>query len=269
MDVPATQTDLARQYPAALLYQENSVLSPARAAAFQERIVAYAQASADTAPPPNAAGKTYPHRPRVALPPRPRVPRRVERAIWKRRTRRTFTGKGISTSRLGRVLRCAYGVTGRTNADSTPLPATDLRACPSAGALYPLEVYPVVLRSGDLPAGVYHYNVPGHALERLADGDFRRQIEANLLGAELVTGADAALLISGVLARALAKYGERGYRFMLIEVGHLAQNVALACEALGLGSVCIGGFYEDALAELLGTDRRQEPVQYVLLLGTR
>ena len=269
MDIPTTELNLDGQFPAAMLYQENSVLNPARGPAFQERIVAYTEASTGVSPPPNADAKTYPHCPRIALPGRPRLRHPVERTIWKRRTRRAFTRKGISLSRLGRILRCAYGVTGRTDADSAPFPGTDLRACPSAGALYPLEVYPVVLRSSDLPVGVYHYNVPAHALERLATGDFRGRLESNLLGTEFVRGADAALLISGASERTLSKYGERGYRFILIEVGHLAQNVALACEALGLNSVCLGGFYEDGLAELLGTDRRREPVQYVILLGTR
>lgn len=269
MNIPTTEPSLDQRFPTAMLYQENSVLNPARGPAFQERIMSYTKVSGDVLALPNAHAKTYPHCSRIALPDGPRRRHPVERTIWKRRTRRAFTRKGISLLQLGRVLRCAYGVTGRSADDSAPFPVTDLRACPSAGALYPLEVYPVVLRSRKLSVGVYHYNVPDHALERLVAGDFRSQLESNLLGIEMAPGADAALLISCVLDRTLTKYGERGYRFILIEVGHLAQNVALACEAFGLNSVYIGGFYEDGLAELLGTDRRHEPVQYVILLGTR
>ena len=271
MDLPWTQPDLARQCPAAMLYQENSVLNPARAAGFQERILAFteAQLAEDGA---RAAAKTYPHGRRVALPGGPWRTRAVERVIERRRTRRAFTGKGISARRLGRILRCAGGITGRASGpvgEVGPVGDVALRACPSAGALYPLEVYPVVLRSPDLPSGVHHYHVAAHALECLSAGDVRRRLEADLLGVELMPGADAALLITSVLERTLAKYGERGYRFVLIEVGHLAQNVALVCEAMGLNSVCLGGFHEDGLAELLDVDRRREPVQYVILLGTR
>jgi SagB-type dehydrogenase family enzyme len=188
----------------------------------------------------------------------------VERIIGNRRTRRSFNKKGVQIAKLSRILKSAYGVTSRESDEAGNMM---FRACPSAGALYPLEIYPVVLRSKDLAIGVYHYNVISHSLEFVKKGDFLEEIDNNLLGAELMPGADVALVITSVIDRSMAKYDERGYRFILIEVGHLAQNISLVCSELGFNSVCMGGFYEKGLADLLSTDVREEPVQYVILLG--
>jgi SagB-type dehydrogenase family enzyme len=260
MDYPQNLKDLSKCYPAAMIYHENSTLNPARERMFRERILAFGQVEY------GRSEKTYPLHPNIYLPTRPLLRKSVERVIEKRRTRRTFTKKGVPAAKLARILKCAYGV---THSASEETGNVMFRACPSAGALYPLEIYPVVLRSIDLATGVYHYNVKDHILEYLKKGDFQEQLDNNLLGTELMPGADIALLITSDLELTMAKYGERGYRFILIEVGHLAQNISLVCEAMRLNSVCLGGFYEDGLAGLLSTDVRREPVQYVVLLGTR
>jgi len=262
---PWTSPDLAEQYPATMLYQENSSWNPAREPLLRERLTFFSKESVDHRDPLSPACKTYPLCPCLHLP-HPLFRSPIERVIEKRRTRRKFTGKGISTRQLARILISAYGITTK---EGTEAGAHLLRACPSAGALYPLEIYPVILHSKDLQAGLYHYNIDNHGIELLAKGALRDKIEANLLGVELMPGADVALLVTSILERTLAKYGERGYRFILIEIGHLAQNVSLVCEAMKLNAVCIGGFYEDGLADLLSTDRRGEPVQHVILLGTR
>ena len=258
MNCPENLDDLSKHYPATMLYQENSNLNPAREPAFREKILGFHQDE-------GSAGKTYPLNTSIKLSNCRLWQKPIERTIQKRRTRRSFPKKGIATAKLGRILKCAYGIT-HTKSDENG--NIMLRACPSAGALYPLEVYSVVLRSKDLANGVYHYNVQTHRLEFLTEGDFHKQLYENLLGVELMPGADIALLITSDLSRTMTKYGERGYRFILIEVGHLAQNVSLVCETLGINSVCLGGFYERGLSDLLSTDVRRQPVQYVILLAT-
>lgn len=260
MDPFEQQKDLSERYPAATIYMENSNLTPARNHIFQEKIMDFGQDES------RSSGKSYPLCKIISLPAGPILKRPVERIIENRRTRHSFSRKGVRIAKLARILKSAYGVTSRGSEDTGDM---ILRACPSAGALYPLEIYPVVLRSKDLAMGVYHYNVKGHSLELVKKGDFLEELDNNLLGAELMPGADVALVITSVIDRAMAKYDERGYRFILIEVGHLAQNISLVCEALGFNSVCMGGFYEKGLADLLSTDVRSEPVQYVILLGAR
>lgn len=263
MTDPWERPKVAETCPATMLHIENSSLNPAREKMFHEHVYTFsAQALGENAFP----GKSYPLSPCTPLPATSFLKKPIERTITRRRTRRSFTGKGIRLGKLARILRSAYGITSPASAESNG-PA--YRACPSAGALYPLEIYPAVFHSQGLQSGIYHYNVRNNSLERLTEQITYEQIDANLLGTELMPGADVALVITAVLDRALSKYGERGYRFALIEVGHLAQNVSLVCEALGLNSVCLGGFYEDGLAELLSIDSRSEPVQYVVLIGTR
>jgi SagB-type dehydrogenase family enzyme len=254
---------LAHMYPATMLYLENSVLNPARERICREDILTF---SAHVQGNDASLGKSYPLCPGTPLPGPSILRNATERVIGRRRTRRNFTGKGIGLRKLARILHCAYGVTSR-NSGRTNAPA--FRACPSAGALYPLEIYPIVLNSRDLHKGLYHYNVQKHSLERLSKANSYDQLDKNLFGAELMPRADVALVITAVLERTLRKYGERGYRFILIEVGHMAQNVSLVCESLDLNSVCLGGFYEDGLAKLLSIEPRLESVQYIVLIGTR
>jgi len=263
MKPPWERPKLVEKCPATMLHIENSSLNPARQRVFQENVYTFSeQALGENAFP----GKSYPLSPCTALPVASFLKKPIERTITRRRTRRSFTGKGISLRKLARILRSAYGITSPASEGASG-PA--YRACPSAGALYPLEIYPAVFHSQGLQSGLYHYNVPKNSLERLTEVITYEQLDANLLGTELMPRADVALVITAALDRALSKYGERGYRFALIEVGHLAQNISLVCEALGLNSVCLGGFYEEGIAQLLEIDSRTEPVQYVVLIGTR
>src|SRR6185312_3392731 len=136
----------------------------------------------------------------------------------------------------------------------------------SAGALYPIEVYALVLRAGALEAGLYHYAPLEHELA------FLRAVtsaEALPLNPPLLAPADASLVL--VLAarfeRVQKKYGERGYRFALIEAGHIAQNVSLLAAALGLDAVCMGGFFDEPMNQLLQLDGVREAAVYSVVLG--
>jgi SagB-type dehydrogenase family enzyme len=196
--------------------------------------------------------------------PLPTVPptTELERAIHGRRSVRAFSGRGVTPTELARLLYYAYGRTG-----DHPAP-NYYRAVPSGGALYPLEVYPVVLRGDGLPEGICHYNAEHHRLDLLRAGNFLPQLKEVLHGSGIdLDGAAVVVVLSSVLRRNLFKYHDRGYRMVLMEAGEVAQNLALQATSLGLGTVFMGGFFDDELARLLGLDEVSEPCLLPIVVG--
>jgi SagB-type dehydrogenase family enzyme len=147
------------------------------------------------------------------------------------------------------------------------------RAYPSAGALYPLEFYLAARTCEGVPQAMYHFDPLRHVLANIAplptDALFMRLVFAETPTCNLLENAAVVLIMTAVFDRTQTKYGERGYRFALLEAGHAAQNVLLCATAAGLDAVPLGGFCEDALGEALGLDARQESPLHVLLLGAR
>lgn len=198
---------------------------------------------AETVPLPAAAAPTMP----LAL------------TLEARRSVREYTGTPLAADVLSGLLRYAYGQTG----------AGDRRYAPSAGALYPLELYPVVLEgAGAVPSGLYHYNVRDHALERLPADDLRESLAGAIFVPEAARTASVAIAITAVFGRTKIKYGERGYRFALLEAGHVAHNLCLIAAAFGLATAPIGGFVDDALNGLLDVDGVDEAAVYLVTIGT-
>jgi SagB-type dehydrogenase family enzyme len=134
------------------------------------------------------------------------------------------------------------------------------RTAPSAGALYPLEVYVVVGRVDGLEAAVYRYDQRKHALQAVIKGDVRKKLSRAALDQDWVHGGAIALVFSAVYERTTSKYGNRGIRYVHIEAGHAMQNVYLQAEALGLGTVTIGAFSDNSVIELLHLDEQQQPL---------
>lgn len=193
----------------------------------------------------------------IALPePSLTGPKSLEEPVAARRSVRDFSSKGLSVKDISQLLWSAQGVTG----------AGGLRAAPSAGALYPLEIYVVVGRVDGLEPGVYRYRPQRHRLARTGQSDVRKQIYAAALRQEPVREAAAVLVISAVFARSEVKYGKRGVRYSLLEAGHAAQNVCLQATALGLGAVPIGAFHDSRVAQILGLGQEETPL-YLLPIG--
>jgi len=165
----------------------------------------------------------------------------VEEAISNRRSVRDFKPGSISMAQLSQILWAAQGITGRGW----------LRAAPSAGALYPLEIYAVVGAVEGLEAGVYHYDPKNHSIKREVEGDLRQQLSNAALQQEPISVAPVNIVITAIYERTRQKYGDRATRYVHIEVGHAAQNVYLQAEAMGLGTVIIGAFYDDRVKEVL------------------
>jgi SagB-type dehydrogenase family enzyme len=146
--------------------------------------------------------------------------------------------------------------------------AAGRRPVPSAGALYPLELYVAALAVEGVPAAVYHYHPFRHRLERLTAVS-RPDVARALVDPALAEDAGALLVVSAVFWRSRIKYGLRGYRFALLEAGHVVQNAVLAAAAAGIAALPLGGFYDRRLDELIRVDGLDEASVYGLLLGGR
>jgi SagB-type dehydrogenase family enzyme len=182
----------------------------------------------------------------------------LEEAIERRRSGREYSALPVSLLELSRLLHRASGITDR---------ATGFRAAPSAGALYPLETYVVANGVEDLPRGIYRYRPAGHSLEAVREGDFSRQVSLAALGQEMVARAPVVLLLSAVFERCRVKYRERSYRYILMECGHVAQNVYLAATSMGLSACAVAAFLDDDLNGLLGLDGEEEAALYLVCVG--
>jgi SagB-type dehydrogenase family enzyme len=187
--------------------------------------------------------------------------------ITRRRSASAFKADAMPLENLAAILRSAYGVTSRFEVE--PGIYQTLRTVPSAGALFPLEVYCLAFNIDGLPPAVYHYDPTRDVLERTRNGDVRSELAESMPMAQLVASCPVALVVTAMLWRSRFKYGQRGYRFALLEAGHLAQNVLLASEALDLGSVPVGGFYDHKLATLVAIDGVNEVPLYVLPIGAK
>lgn len=186
----------------------------------------------------------------------------VEAAIQGRRSERGFLPEPLTMGQLSQLLWAAQGIT-----DPHPDPAQRfLRAAPSAGAQYPLDLYLVAGLVEGLAAGVYHYRPLEHQVIPLITGDLRRPLARSCLGQMFIAPAPVLMVITAEYSRITGRYGERGIRYTHMEVGHVGQNLHLQAEALGLGTVVIGAFRDDEVAEVLQLPHGLEPL-YVMPVG--
>jgi SagB-type dehydrogenase family enzyme len=209
----------------------------------------------------NNTYKTYPGAKMVKLPQPNYKGIPVEEAIKKRRSVRSYSKKALTLPQLSQLLFAAQGITGSVS-------GFGLRAAPSAGALYPIEVYVVVNNIEALSQGIYHYNVQKHAVELLKEGDFRKEITNAGLWQDMLGDANVTFVLSAVFERTQRKYGDRSLRYIYMEAGHISQNIALQAVSLGLGSVSIGAFYDEQVNKLIGLDGSRESVIYLQAVGT-
>jgi SagB-type dehydrogenase family enzyme len=202
--------------------------------------------------------------PRVPLDP-PSNGSPLERLILQRTSCRSWTGEAISLGDVGSVLGAMYGAT-RVLAFPDGI-EIDVRTVPSAGGLYPLELYILADHVEGLPQGLYHYARLEHALVPLRMQVRSSDLDRVMLLPELVDGAAAVVFVAAVFDRTLHKYAARGYRYVLLEAGHAAQNGCLRATELGLGSLCLGGFRDAGANRLLELDPRCEGVVYSVAVG--
>jgi SagB-type dehydrogenase family enzyme len=205
--------------------------------------------------------KAYPDAPKVKLP----APERaggmpIWEAVGRRRSVRDFRRSPVIAADLSQLLWASQGVT-------KVMGEYALRSAPSAGALYPVETYLSVQTVDGIEAGIYHYSAREHELEQLRAGDFRKAVAEAALDQGFLAEAAAVFAWTAVFARSKWKYKERAYRYVYLDAGHIAQNVALAAVALGLGSCQIAALYDDEVNAVLGVDGKEESIVYMTALG--
>lgn len=195
----------------------------------------------------------------------PVKPTELDGLLLQRCSCRVFADVPVAVETIGAVLRDAYGILANDRDKRLEFP---LRPVPSGGGLYPLELNLIARRIDGLAPGVYHYVAEHHGLEQVAEADFPKVLLDYLfMGQASLTAAPALLVLSAVWRRTLTKYGDRGYRYMLFEAGHVMQNINLSAARRGLGSCNIGGFFDVELGELMQLDREAETPLYACALG--
>lgn len=189
-------------------------------------------------------------------------PLSVEEALQSISTERAFSSTAMELSKVGQILWAANGspdVDAKTSATKSFIP--------SAGGLYPIEVFLVAGKKGinDLEAGVYHYKSKEHALKEIVKGDKRYELAMAALGQSWLTKAPACVIIAGVFGRTLVKYGKRGVKYVYIEAGSANQNIYLQTRSLNINTAVVGAFNDKSLHKVLNLPKQVKPILIVAL----
>jgi SagB-type dehydrogenase family enzyme len=182
----------------------------------------------------------------------------IEQSLLRRRSIRSYTGESLTLQEVAQLLWAAQGVTDPTG----------FRTAPSAGALYPLELYVVTGDVQDLSPGVYRYEPLEHRLVGTMEGDKRAELADAALGQTFVGEGALVVVFTAVYERTTGKYGDRGISYVHMEVGHAAQNLCLQAAAMDLGVVTVGAFYDEEVGELLDLPGDEQPL-YVIPVGRK
>lgn len=183
-------------------------------------------------------------------------PTSIEEALKKRRSIRIYDGQSLTLQHIAQLLWAAQGITSNNR----------FRTTPSAGALYPLEIYLVAREIKNLSSGIYHYEPTKHMLQKLRDGDVHIELAKAAFGQGAVKSGAADIVITALFSRTTNKYGDRGIRYVLMEAGHAAQNIYLQTVSLNLGTVAIGSFDDAQIKTILHITNEEEPL-YILPIG--
>jgi SagB-type dehydrogenase family enzyme len=204
--------------------------------------------------------------PRIALPPPVPVRMPVEDAIRGRASGRAFGDRPLSAAELGTLLRFANGVQQTRTIGAEPV--FYRRPAPNSGDLGSVEIFPIALNVDGVPAGIYHFDTVHHDLARLYGGEFRSWLREVVLYQLELAEAAVAFVLTAAVGRLQAKYGLRGYRFALLDVGHVSENLYLVGTGLGLQICATAGFVDDELDARLGLDGLDVASMLVVLAGT-
>ena len=180
----------------------------------------------------------------------------LEETLSQRRSRRNFSNVSLSLVDLSQLLWAAQGITS----------VSGKRTAPSAGALYPLEIYVVVGNVESLSQGVYHYDPEANSVTKILDGDMRQELllVVATYNQSAVGNAAIDIVITAAYERTTQHYGDRGIRYVHLEAGHVAQNIYLQCESLGFSTVSVGSFEDQQVKNLLNIE--EDPL-YIMPVG--
>jgi SagB-type dehydrogenase family enzyme len=205
--------------------------------------------------------KTYPASPKVKLD-KPEVKGGMPlwEVIKKRQSIRNYRNTPLEKGFLSQLLWATQGI-------SREAMDFEFRTAPSAGALYPVETYLILNNVEGIEQGVYHYDVKNHQLDLLKRGDFRMNVAQAALDQDMAYSANAVFVWTALFERSKWKYKQRAYRYVYLDAGHIADNLALAAVALGLGTCQIGALYDDEVNELVDIDGEDESILYMSTVG--
>ncbi len=182
----------------------------------------------------------------------------IEAALAKRRSVRNYQARALSLADISQILWSAQGISDQERG---------FRTSPSAGALYPLEIYMVINQaSQELGQGVYKYQVAEHQLFKVKAGELKNDLSSAALGQAMLKEAPAVLVMVAIYERITDHYGQRGDRYVHMEAGHAAQNVYLQAVSLNLGTVVVGAFDDQAIKEILDLPEKEVPL-YLMPIG--
>lgn len=180
----------------------------------------------------------------------------VEEALLKRRSIRSYKKSPLTLEEVSQLLWAAYGITADWGG----------KTCPSAGATYPLVIYLVAGEVKDLKSGLYQYIPEEHSLKLVLEKDVRKELMEAAWQQEYILNAPINIVIAANYERTTFRYGERGIRYVHMEVGHCGQNIHLQCETMGLGTVIIGAFNDKEVKRIL---KIKEDVLYIMPVGRK
>lgn len=206
--------------------------------------------------------KLYSEAKKVKLPTDWKIGRSLSDILQYRRSCRRYTDKPLSMQDLAVLLWACQGISGRAG-------SFFFRTAPSAGALYPVETYLSIQNVETLAPGLYHFQPAEFALGKIHDGFAGYKVADAALGQNFLAKAGVVFIWSAILRRNFSKYGHRGLRYVMMDVGHICQNLLLAAEGLELGACPVAAFYDDEFNRLLGLDGEEESVIYLAAVGAK
>ena len=205
--------------------------------------------------------KHYPSNPQISLPPpKSLTTEALDVAIQHRKSIRDFSQESLSKEQLSYLLWSSTGIQRKER-------SFVYRTAPSAGALYPIETYVIIHNVEDIAPGVYHYNIEQHRLEELKTGDFRKEITTSALDQQMCYYAAAVFVWTAIFNRSKCKYGERAYRYIYLDAGHIAENLSLSATSFDLGTCQIAALYDDEVNQLINVDGITESTIYLSVVG--
>jgi SagB-type dehydrogenase family enzyme len=205
--------------------------------------------------------KTYPDSPKFKLDnPEVKGGMPLWDAIRSRQSIRNYKNIPLEKSHLSQLLWATQGI-------SREAMEFEFRTSPSAGALYPVETYLVLNSVEGIEPGIYHYDVKNHQLEQLRRGDFRLDVARAALDQDMAYAANAVFVWTALFRRSKWKYKQRAFRYVYLDAGHIAENLALAAVALGLGTCQIGALYDEEVNQLVEIDGEEESILYMSVVG--
>lgn len=207
--------------------------------------------------------KEYPDVPKIELPRSWKLSEaRITPLLQNRRSLRKYMAEPLKLEELAFILWASQGITAKSDSHS-------FRTAPSGGALYPVETYLSANLVEDLAPGLYHFDPRNFCLDQLSNKDSAKDVAACCLDQKFMANSAVSFIWSGVLRRTLSKYGNRGMRYVLLDAGHICQNLLVAAEATGCGACPVAAFYDEEINNLLGLDATEETAIYAAAIGKK